>query len=97
MPRHRRIHLINPKADTFATRPLLFGKALYSPVAGLLTVAAQIPDDQYEVILTDENIEPIDFDTRVDLVGISAMTFSGSASVMIALVLSGMRTRKTPP
>jgi hypothetical protein len=62
MHQHRRIHLINPKADTFATRPLFFGKALYSPVAGLLTVAAQIPADEYEVLLTDENIEPIDFD-----------------------------------
>lgn len=74
MPRNRRIHLINPEADTFATRPLFFGKALYSPVAGLLAVSALIPDDEYEVILTDENIEPIDFDIEVDMVGISAMT-----------------------
>jgi radical SAM superfamily enzyme YgiQ (UPF0313 family) len=74
MNRTRRIHLINPKADTFATRPLFFGKALYSPVAGLLAVAALIPEHEYEVILTDENIEPIDFDLKVDLVGISSMT-----------------------
>ena len=74
MARTRRIHLINPKADTFATRPLFFGKALYSPVAGLLAVAALIPEDDYEIILTDENIEPIDFDLNVDMVGISAMT-----------------------
>ncbi|TRX02565.1 B12-binding domain-containing radical SAM protein [Candidatus Methylobacter oryzae] len=74
MARTRRIHLINPKADTFATRPLFFGKALYSPVAGLLAVAALIPEDEYEIILTDENIEPIDFDLSVDMVGISAMT-----------------------
>jgi radical SAM superfamily enzyme YgiQ (UPF0313 family) len=74
MTRTRRIHLINPKADTFATRPLFFGKALYSPVAGLLAVAALIPEDQYEIILTDENIEPIDFDLNVDMVGISSMT-----------------------
>ena len=74
MAKTRRIHLINPKADTFATRPLFFGKALYSPVAGLLAVAALIPEDDYEIILTDENIEPIDFDLEVDMVGISAMT-----------------------
>lgn len=74
MARTRRIHLINPKADTFATKPLFFGKALYSPVAGLLAVAALIPEDDYEIILTDENIEPIDFDLKVDMVGISAMT-----------------------
>ncbi len=74
MARTRRIHLINPRADTFATRSLFFGKALYSPVAGLLAVAVLIPEDEYEIILTDENIEPIDFDLNVDMVGISAMT-----------------------
>jgi len=49
-------------------------RALYSPLAGLLAVAASIPRDQYEVVLTDENIETIDFDLKTDLVGISAMT-----------------------
>jgi radical SAM superfamily enzyme YgiQ (UPF0313 family) len=70
----RIIHLINPKTDSFTTRPMYFGRALYSPLAGLLAVAATIPRDQYEVILTDENIETIDFDLKADLVGISAMT-----------------------
>jgi radical SAM superfamily enzyme YgiQ (UPF0313 family) len=49
-------------------------RALYSPLAGLLAVAAAIPRDQYEVVLTDENIEAIDFNLKADLVGISAMT-----------------------
>jgi radical SAM superfamily enzyme YgiQ (UPF0313 family) len=49
-------------------------RALYSPLAGLLAVAAVIPRDQYETVLTDENIEDIDFDLKADLVGISAMT-----------------------
>jgi radical SAM superfamily enzyme YgiQ (UPF0313 family) len=49
-------------------------RALYSPLAGLLAVAGLIPQDQYEVVLTDENIEPIDFSLKADLVGISAMT-----------------------
>ena len=40
----------------------------------MLAVAACIPRDQYEVVLTDENIEPVDFDLKADLVGISAMT-----------------------
>lgn len=74
MARNRRILLINPRADTFATRPLFFGKALYSPVTGLLAVAALIPQNEYEVLLVDENIETIDFDLAVDMVGISAMT-----------------------
>src|SRR5438128_4075414 len=68
------IHLINPKTDSLTTRPLYLNRALYSPLAGLLGVAAGIPRDRYEVVLTDENIEPIDFDLKADLVGISAMT-----------------------
>ena len=70
----RLIHLINPKTDSLTTRPLYMNRALYSPLAGLLAVAASIPRDRYEVVLTDENIEPIDFDLKTDLVGISAMT-----------------------
>ena len=70
----RTVHLVNPKTDSVTTRPLYMNRALYSPLAGLLAVAASIPRDQYEVILTDENIEAIDFDLKADLVGISAMT-----------------------
>ncbi len=70
----RIIHLINPKTDSLTTRPIYFNRALYSPLAGLLAVAACIPRDRYEVVLTDENIEPIDFGLKADLVGISAMT-----------------------
>lgn len=72
--RSRIIHLINPKTDSLTTRPIYLNRALYSPLAGLLAVAACIPRDQYEVVLTDENIETIDFDLNADLVGISAMT-----------------------
>jgi radical SAM superfamily enzyme YgiQ (UPF0313 family) len=72
--RTRIIHLINPKTDSLTTRPIYLNRALYSPLAGLLAVAASIPRDEYEVVLTDENIETIDFDLKADLVGISAMT-----------------------
>ena len=72
--RQRVIHLVNPKANSLTTRPLYLNRALYSPLAGLLAVAAAIPRGRYEVVLTDENIEPIDFDLQADLVGISAMT-----------------------
>ena len=72
--RHRIIHLINPKTDSLTTRPLYLNRALYSPLAGLLAVAGAIPRDRYEVVLTDENIESIDYDLETDLVGISAMT-----------------------
>ena len=70
----RLIYLINPKADCFTSKPLILKKALYSPLAGLLQIAALIPEDRYEVILADENIERIDFDLKCDLVCISAMT-----------------------
>jgi radical SAM superfamily enzyme YgiQ (UPF0313 family) len=70
----RIIHLVNPKTDSLTTRPIYFNRALYSPLAGLLAVAACIPRDKYEVVLTDENIESVDFDLKADLVGISAMT-----------------------
>ncbi len=72
--RHGVLHLINPKTDSLTTRPLYLGRALYSPLAGLLAVAGAIPRDRYEIVLTDENIESIDFDLKADLVGISAMT-----------------------
>lgn len=68
------IHLINPGAESLTTRPLIMNRALYSPLAGLLAVAALIPRDRYEVVLTDENIEAMDFDLKADMVGISAMT-----------------------
>jgi radical SAM superfamily enzyme YgiQ (UPF0313 family) len=72
--RSRLVHLINPKTDSLTTRPVYMNRALYSPLAGLLAVAASIPRERYEVVLTDENIETIDFDLKADLVGISAMT-----------------------
>jgi radical SAM superfamily enzyme YgiQ (UPF0313 family) len=72
--RTRTIYLINPKTNSFTTKPIYMNRALYSPLAGLLAVAALIPEDEYEVVLTDENIEPVDFDLNVDMVGISAMT-----------------------
>jgi radical SAM superfamily enzyme YgiQ (UPF0313 family) len=72
--RTRVIHLVNPKTDSLTTRPLYMNRALYSPLAGLLAVAAAVPRERYEVVLTDENIEAIDFDLKADLVGISAMT-----------------------
>jgi radical SAM superfamily enzyme YgiQ (UPF0313 family) len=72
--RSRTIYLINPRTNSFTTQPIYMKRALYCPLAGLLAVAALIPEDEYEVVLTDENIEPVDFDLNADLVGISAMT-----------------------
>src|ERR1043166_256068 len=91
--RHRVIHLINPKTNALTTRPLYLNRALYSPLAGLLAVANAIPRDRYEVVLTDENIESIDFDLKADLVGISAMTCYVNRGYEIA---DAFRTRGIP-
>ena len=47
-------------------------KANVAPLA-LPTLAALTPSDM-NVVLTDEKIEPIDFDGKLDLVGITAMS-----------------------
>jgi radical SAM superfamily enzyme YgiQ (UPF0313 family) len=91
--RHRVVHLINPKTDSLTTRPLYLHRALYSPLAGLLAVAGGIPRDRYEVVLTDENIESIDFDLKADLVGISAMTSYVNRGYQIA---DAFRARGVP-
>jgi radical SAM superfamily enzyme YgiQ (UPF0313 family) len=91
--RHRVVHLINPKTDSLTTRPLYLNRALYSPLAGLLAVAGAIPRDRYDVVLTDENIELIDFDLKADLVGISAMTSYVKRGYEIA---DAFRTRGVP-
>jgi radical SAM superfamily enzyme YgiQ (UPF0313 family) len=91
--RTRIIHLVNPKTDSLTTRPLYMNRALYSPLAGLLAVAAAVPGDRYDVILTDENIEAIDFDLKADLVGISAMTSYVNRGYQIA---DAFRARGVP-
>src|SRR5262245_5529456 len=47
-------------------------RALYSPIAGLLALAAPIPSDKYEVVRTAANTEPFDFDRNEDLLGSAA-------------------------
>jgi len=91
--RHRLLHLVNPKTESLTTRPLYLNRALYSPLAGLLAVAGAIPRDRYEVVLTDENIESIDFDLEADLVGISAMTCYANRGYEIA---DAFRARGVP-
>lgn len=57
-------------------------KALLPPLA-LPTLAALTPPD-VEVILTDENVEPVNFDEKVDFVGITFMTFLAPRAYEIA-------------
>jgi len=48
-----------------------------------LSVAASAPDD-VEVSIVDENVEAVDFDADVDLVGVSFMTFNAPRAYEIA-------------
>ena len=69
-----RIYLIAPKnPESFWTfdriLPSLNKKCVF-PNLALPTVAAITPPE-HEVVLCDENVEPIDFDTDADLVGIT--------------------------
>jgi radical SAM superfamily enzyme YgiQ (UPF0313 family) len=58
-------------------------KVFKIPPLGLLNVAAVTPSG-VEVSLTDENVEPIDFEKDVDLVGISTMTSAAPRAYEIA-------------
>lgn len=53
------------------------------PPLGLLNVAAVTPPE-VKISLTDENIEPIDFNKKVDLVGITTMTSAAPRAYEIA-------------
>ena len=56
--------------------PKLFGQTeFHLPPHGPVVFAATLPED-VEVRFTDENLEPVDFDEDVDLVGISMMLTS---------------------
>lgn len=58
-------------------------KAFWFPRLSLVAVAA-LTSPEVEVSIIDENVETIDFNERVDLVGISAMTFSAPRAYEIA-------------
>ncbi|MBE0477521.1 B12-binding domain-containing radical SAM protein [Candidatus Aerophobetes bacterium] len=62
------------------------------PPLGLLNVAAVTPAG-VEVTLTDENVEPIDFNKKIDLVGITTMTSAAPRAYEIA---RQFRDRKIP-
>lgn len=61
----------------------LVGRKAGSAPLVLPTLAALTPSD-VEVSLIDENVEPINFDEKVDLVGITGMTYLISRSYEIA-------------
>ncbi len=70
------IYLINPRADfpTYYGAEAYAGRG-YKPAAFLAdlvvpTLAAMVPED-FDVLINDEHLEPVDFDAPVDYVGIT--------------------------
>ena len=69
-----KIYLIAPKnPESFWTfdriLPVLHKKCVF-PNLSLPTVAAITPQE-HEVVLCDENVEPVDFDTDADVIGLT--------------------------
>ncbi len=87
------VHFILPPDICFTTQPALMGRALYSPVAGPLAVAAVTPRDEWDCVLTDGNVEPVDCDRPCDLAAISIMTVYAHRGYEIA---DRLRARGVP-
>jgi radical SAM superfamily enzyme YgiQ (UPF0313 family) len=90
-----RIYLIAPKnPESFWTfdriLPSLGKRCVFPPLA-LPTVAALTPPP-HEVVLCDENVEPVDFDTDADVVGITG--FVVHRQRMFELIEAFMRRGK---
>jgi len=92
----RRLLLIAPSQRT--------GKRALFPPLSLGVVAGLTPDD-WEVSITDEAVEPVDFDAEADLVGITVMTPLAPRAYEIAarfrdrgvpVVLGGMHPTALP-
>jgi radical SAM superfamily enzyme YgiQ (UPF0313 family) len=86
-----RIELINPNNPINAANVPFLQKGLfnslkakaYSPPLNLCMIAAYTPDD-IEVSITDECVNTIDFDKKVDLVGITSLTTTSPRAYEIA-------------
>ncbi len=88
-----KIELIAPTwTDKVQAKRAKRRKVFKVPPLGLLNVAAVTPHD-IEVSLTDENIESINFEKKVDLVGITTMTSTAPRAYEIA---DEFRKRKVP-
>ncbi|MGQ9647931.1 MAG: radical SAM protein [Thermodesulfobacteriota bacterium] len=79
-----RIRLIDPAYDDpFVSHTQKVIKKIWFAHLTLTTLAALTPSD-IDVKITDENVEPIDFDEEVDLVGITGMVLHAPRAYQIA-------------
>ncbi len=72
-----------PKWASWLTRNMNFGEGGVFPGLNLAILASITPSD-IEVQIIDESVEPIDFESDADLIGITAMTNMAPAAYYIA-------------
>lgn len=98
------VYLVAPDALRTYGEPTHQPKKGLFPPLGLMTVAALTPP-QINVSITDEALEPVDFDRDVDLVGLTAMTSAAPRAYQIAdrfrqrgtaVVMGGMHASALP-
>ncbi|MFQ5905233.1 MAG: B12-binding domain-containing radical SAM protein [bacterium] len=75
------VHLVSPRSPVAGTTRR--EKAIQFSRLGLATVAALFPTDA-KVRIINDNIDPIDFNEKVDLVGVTAMTSTAPRAYEIA-------------
>ncbi len=78
------LNFVLPAEEGFLSQAVFFGKALYSPVAAPLALAAVTPEEDWEMRLSDESIEQVDYEAPCDLVAISIMTVYAQRGYRIA-------------
>jgi radical SAM superfamily enzyme YgiQ (UPF0313 family) len=82
-----KFHIINPTSKYWKVdkgkKPGLATKVFRFSMLTSLYVAASVPD-YVEVRIIDEDVEPIDFDTDADVIGISFMSFCAPRAYEIA-------------
>ncbi len=82
-----KVYLVNPLFEStiwsFEGLGPFTGTKFSTTPLGLVTVAALTPQD-WEVVIADENVEPINYDTDADLIGITAFNVQYHRAVEIA-------------
>ena len=91
--RNLKIRLIDPAYEhPFISHSQKVIKTIWFAHLTLTTLAALTPQD-IDVQITDENVEPIDFEEEVDLVGLTGMVMHASRAYQIA---EKFRQRRIP-
>lgn len=81
----RKLYLIHPKRDQSSVIDVDFVRgAVGIANAALGTVAALAPPERFELRLCEEDVEPVDFDSAVDFVGITGKHGQGNRMRAIA-------------